>query len=351
MAVRLRDAGMPDEDVRVIGPLPHKGNLVARLRGSGARPPLLLAHLDVVDARREDWTVDPFTFLERDGWFYGRGTTDDKAMAAIWMANLLRFAREGWVPNRDIVLALTADEEGGTHNGAAWLLHHRRNLVEAAYGLNEGGYGRLQAGHRIANQVQASEKVYLDFQLEATGHGGHSSLPSASPDDGAIHRLSRALVRLAAFRFPVTLGEVTHAFFARMAERQQGALADDMRAVACTPPDDAARRGALLQRPDAHDVRAHQARGSRGRQHDPTPRPRGGELPPAAYADVSGHSCRASEISSPAWSRRVEWTVYSSSQAFATSSRAPFPHRLIPVAASTISTMNAPPTRAAVSRK
>ncbi len=235
MARRLRDAGLPEEDVRVLGPHPEKGNLVARLRGSGARGPLLLlAHLDVVEARREEWSVDPFALTERDGWLYGRGTTDDKAMAAIWVATLIRLREEGFTPDRDLVLALTADEESGEHNGARWLLEEHRALLEAAYGLNEGGYGRMKEGRRVSNTVQAGEKVALDFVLEARGRGGHSSLPSG---ENPIYLLSEGLVRLARHHFPVRLGEVTRAFFARMAELESGQTAADMRAVLRTPPD------------------------------------------------------------------------------------------------------------------
>ncbi|HEX2092393.1 MAG TPA: M20/M25/M40 family metallo-hydrolase, partial [Longimicrobiaceae bacterium] len=232
---RLRDAGFPEEDVQVVGPHPRKRNLVARLRGTGARRPLLLlAHLDVVNAHPEEWTTPPFTFVERDGHFYGRGTTDDKAMASLWVATLVRLRREGFVPERDIILALTADEECGDHNGARWLTGERRELVDAAFGLNEGGYGRMRAGRRISNALQASEKVYVDFELEARGSGGHSSLPTP---DNAIYHLSAALTRVAAHRFPVRLEEVARAFFERMAGIESGRTAEDMRALLRDPPD------------------------------------------------------------------------------------------------------------------
>ena len=235
VARRLGAAGFPEDDVRIVGPHPRKGNLVARLRGSGARRPLLLlAHLDVVEARPEEWTVAPFTFVEQDGFFYGRGTSDDKAMAAIWVANLLRLREEGFAPDRDLVLALTADEEGGPHNGSRWLLDNRRELIDAEFGINEGGYGRIKAGRRISNTVQASEKVYVDWELEARGPAGHSSLPTR---DNAIYTLAGALGRLAAHEMPVQLGEVARAFFARMSEIESGQMADDMRALLGTPPD------------------------------------------------------------------------------------------------------------------
>jgi acetylornithine deacetylase/succinyl-diaminopimelate desuccinylase-like protein len=235
MAARLRAEGFPAEDVQVLAPAARKGNLVVRLRGTGSRPPLLLlAHLDVVEARREDWSVDPFVFLEKDGYYWGRGTTDDKAMAALFMANLIRYRREGFRPERDLVLALTADEEGGDHNGVDWLLGRHRALIEAEYGLNEGGRGLMREGRRLANQVQASEKVYLSFALEVTSPGGHSSLPVR---DNAIYHLAEGLTRLAGFDFPAQLSEVTRAYFERMSSVETGPVAADMKAAVATPPD------------------------------------------------------------------------------------------------------------------
>lgn len=238
MAARLLAEGFPAEDVRVLGPHPRKGNLVARLRGTGSRRPLLLlAHLDVVEARREDWSFDPFAFLEQDGYYYGRGTSDDKAMAAIWIANLIRLVREGHVPNRDIVVALTADEEGGDYNGIDWLLQNHRPLVDAAYALNEGGGGQIKNGKHLLNEVQLSEKVYLSFRLEVKNPGGHSSLPVK---DNAIYHLAEGLARLARFDFPVVLNDGTRVFFERMAEIETGEVAADMKAVTQVPPDPAA---------------------------------------------------------------------------------------------------------------
>ncbi|MGH9388742.1 MAG: M20/M25/M40 family metallo-hydrolase, partial [Vicinamibacteria bacterium] len=177
MARRLRDAGFPEEDVRVLGPHPRKGNLVARLRGSGKRDPLLLlAHIDVVEALPSDWSFDPFTFLEKDGYFYGRGTSDDKAMAAIFVANAFRLKREGFVPDRDIIIALTADEEGGTANGVAWLLANHPDKMDAALVINEGGGGTHREGKYLFNTVQATEKVFANVTLRATNRGGHSSV-------------------------------------------------------------------------------------------------------------------------------------------------------------------------------
>jgi acetylornithine deacetylase/succinyl-diaminopimelate desuccinylase-like protein len=230
MARRLVAAGVPSADVQVLAPAPRKGNMVARLRGTGARRPLLLlAHLDVVEANREDWSVDPFKLLERDGYFYGRGTTDDKAMAAAFVANLIRFRKEGFVPDRDLIVALTADEEGGGHNGVAWLLKEHRALIEAELAINEGGGGALQNGRRAANSIQASEKIVQNYRLEVTNRGGHSSLPVK---DNAIWHLAGGLARLADFDFPVNLDEVNRRFFERSAAQIGGSLGDDFRAVA-----------------------------------------------------------------------------------------------------------------------
>ncbi len=233
MAARLKAAGFPAEDVQV---LVHpgnarKGNLIARLHGTGARKPLLLlAHLDVVEARKEDWSenLDPFKLTERDGFFYGRGTGDDKAMAAIFIANLIRYKQEGFKPDRDIIVALTADEEGGNFNGPAWLLKEHRDLVDAEFGINEGGGGRYRKDTRLFNGVQASEKVYQSFKLEVKNKGGHSSLPVR---DNAIYHLASGLDRLAKFDFPVNLNEVTRAYFKRMATIETGQTAADMKAI------------------------------------------------------------------------------------------------------------------------
>lgn len=236
MAQRLRAAGFAADDVQVIEPAPRKGNLVARLRSpaASARPVLLLAHIDVVEADPADWSVDPFTFLEREGYFYGRGTSDDKAMAAIWTANLIRMKQEGYRPNRDIILALTADEEGGSHNGVVHLLAEHRDLVDAAFVLNEGGGGAIRNGVRVANSVQAAEKVYQSYRLEVTNPGGHSSLPRA---DNAIVELAQALTRIAAFEFPVEFNEVSRAFFGQSAETVPSREAALIGALLRNPPD------------------------------------------------------------------------------------------------------------------
>ena len=239
VAARLKAAGFPDGDMQILGPDPRKGNLIFRYRGTGAaRPILLLAHLDVVEAKREDWSMDPFTFVEKDGFFYGRGTSDDKAMASQFVANLIRLKDEGFKPDRDLILALTADEEGGNFNGAEWLVKNHKDLIDAEFAINEGGGGSMRKGKYLTNEVQASEKVYQDFHLEVTNPGGHSSLPIK---DNAIYHLSAGLTRLAAYEFPLELNEVTRGYFARSAEVESDPkLAADMRAVAKATPDAAA---------------------------------------------------------------------------------------------------------------
>jgi acetylornithine deacetylase/succinyl-diaminopimelate desuccinylase-like protein len=236
MAERLKSAGFPAADVQVVESAPRKGNLVARLQGTGARQPiLLLAHLDVVEARREDWSIDPFRFLERDGYFYGRGTNDIKSGAALLIADLIRMKKEGFVPNRDLIVALTADEEAGDDNGVDWLLKNRRDLISAEYCLNtDGGGGAIKAGKHILVEIQTGEKVFQSFSLEVRNRGGHSSLPTR---DNAIYRLAAGLMRLAEFEFPVRLNETTRAFFERTAKLETGQTSSDMKALARATPD------------------------------------------------------------------------------------------------------------------
>ena len=231
VARRLRSAGIPARDVQVVGPNPARMNLVARLRGTGARKPiLLLAHLDVVEALRADWSIDPFTLTEKDGFFYGRGTSDIKDMAAIFTTALIHLKKQGFRPDRDIILALTAGEEGGGDNGVQWLLAHRRDLIDAAYCINgDGGDPLAREGRVYARDVQASEKVYMDLQLEVHNPGGHSSLPVK---DNAIYRLSAALTRLGAFQFPARLNQVTRAYFERASAAEPPETAKDMGLVA-----------------------------------------------------------------------------------------------------------------------
>jgi acetylornithine deacetylase/succinyl-diaminopimelate desuccinylase-like protein len=231
MAARLRNAGFSPEDVLVLESKARKANLVARLRGNGTRRPvLLLAHLDVVEAKREDWSFDPFTLLEKDGYFYGRGTSDDKGMAAQFVANLIRLKQEHFIPDRDLILALTADEEGGDSNGVLWLLAQHRALIDAEFAINEGGGGVARSGKYLVIEVQSAEKVYQDFRLEVHNGGGHSSLPIRN---NAIARLAAGLTRLSAFEFPVRVTETTRVYFERSAIVQADAqTAKDMRAVA-----------------------------------------------------------------------------------------------------------------------
>lgn len=236
MRRRLLAAGFAEGDVVVVEPAPRKGNLVARLRGrNGARKPiLLLAHLDVVEAKPEDWTLPPFELIERDGTFYGRGTADDKDEAAIFVANLIRMKQEGYVPDRDIIVALTADEEGGPDNGVEWLLQNRRELIDAAYVLNEGGGGILEEGKQVSNTVQAAEKKVQNFRLEVTNPGGHSSRPRK---DNAINELAQALVRIGAHDFPVKLNDVTRAYLRASADHSPLEMATAMRRLLANEND------------------------------------------------------------------------------------------------------------------
>ena len=240
MAKRLRDAGIPEADIFVGGPRPEKHNVVARLRGRGGpnarRPILLLAHLDVVEALKADWSpdLDPFVFTERDGYYYGRGTADDKAMAAIFVANVFRMKREGYVRDRDIIIALTADEESGPANGVDWLLKNHKALVDAALVINEGGGGTLRNGKPLFNSVQATEKITTNFTLRATNRGGHSSVPRA---DNAITALADALGKVGRHSFPVRFNEVTRQFFTRTADVEEPALGRAMRALVANPND------------------------------------------------------------------------------------------------------------------
>jgi acetylornithine deacetylase/succinyl-diaminopimelate desuccinylase-like protein len=231
VAARFKAAGFPAKDIYVGGAIPTKFNVVVRYRGTGARKPmLLLAHTDVVEAKREDWNMDPFQFIEKDGYFYGRGTADDKAQAAVWVATLLRFKREGFQPDRDLILALTADEEGGgPYNGVDWLLKNHRDLIDAEYCLNEGGRGEIDSGKRIANDMGLAEKTYADYRFEVRNKGGHSSRPVP---DNAIYHLAGALYRLSSFGFPMQLNEVTKAYFAGMAKIEKGQFAADLAKVA-----------------------------------------------------------------------------------------------------------------------
>jgi acetylornithine deacetylase/succinyl-diaminopimelate desuccinylase-like protein len=236
MRKRLLDAGLPPGDVVVLGPNDRKGNMVARLRGTGkGKAILIIAHLDVVEAKRSDWTTDPFQFVEKDGYFYGRGTQDMKDSDAIAVTTFIRFLKEGYQPNRDIILALTADEEGGTFNGVDWLLQHHRDLVDAEYVLNPDAGGVMtDKGRPIDVEVEATEKLYADFQLTATNPGGHSSLPTA---DNAIYEIADALGRLEKSPFAFELNTVTRAWFEQVAASETPQVTADIRAMLKTPPD------------------------------------------------------------------------------------------------------------------
>src|ERR1700722_10450171 len=231
VAARFKAASYPASDIFVGGAIPAKANVVVRYRGTGGRKPiLLLAHIDVVEARREDWSVDPFTFLEKDGFFYGRGTADDKAQAAVWVATLLRFKREGFKPDRDLILALTADEEGGgPYNGVDWLLQKHRNLIEADFALNEGARGMLVEGKRVEHDIGLAEKQFVNLRWEVRNKGGHSARPIR---DNAIYHLADALHRLADFQFDFQLNDITREYFRQAAKTASGDLAADMAAVA-----------------------------------------------------------------------------------------------------------------------
>jgi len=239
MAERLRAGGFAAADMQLLGPSERKKNLVVRLRGSGTRPPvLLIGHLDVVEARREDWSTDPFRLIERDGFFYGRGTLDMKGPDAIMVASLIRLKRAGFTPARDIILALTADEEGGAANGVQWLLEHHRQLIDAQFVLSGDDYSVLtENGKPLFFELIASEKVYADYQLLVTNKGGHSSEPLP---DNAIYTLTRGLDRLAAYEFPFELNAVTREYYRRLADIESGQRAADMRAILGTPPAPAA---------------------------------------------------------------------------------------------------------------
>jgi acetylornithine deacetylase/succinyl-diaminopimelate desuccinylase-like protein len=237
MATRLKAAGFTDEDAQVFSPAPRKGNLVARLHGTGKRKPiLLLAHLDVVPALREDWSVDPFKLTEQDGYFYARGSSDDKYMAASFVTNLIRYRQEGYKPDRDIIVALETDEEILDRNalGIQWLLANHRDLIDAEFALNEGGGVGVKDGKPIRNSVQTSEKVSLSYQLEVRDRGGHSSVPR---EDNAIYRLAEGLVKLSKFSFPVRFNDTTRAYFERTAQFVSEATAADIRAVLADRPD------------------------------------------------------------------------------------------------------------------
>ncbi len=240
MGARLKAAGYPDNDVRVFVPEGHpkEGGLVAVLHGSdpNAQAILMLAHVDVVEAKREDWTRDPFVLIEEDGYFYGRGTSDMKAQAAIWVDNMVRYREEGFRPKRSIKLALTCGEEtNGALNGASWLAPHERAAIDAEFALTEGVSGDLDAqGRPIALGILAEEKTSQNFTLEATNPGGHSSRPVA---DNAIYHLVRAVDRVSRYEFPVQLDSANRAYFTAMSKIIPGEAGAAMAALVKNPGD------------------------------------------------------------------------------------------------------------------
>ncbi len=237
LIARFRAAGFPDADLFIGGPKPDKMNVVVRLHGTGRAPAVLFnAHLDVVEATRDTWTVDPFVLTEKDGYFWGRGTLDVKGEVAILSANLIRLRAEGWKPTRDIILAFNVDEEaGGDANGVEWLLKERRALVEAGLVINhDAGHGQARDGVKLWNTIQTSEKAYATYSLTTHGPGGHSSVPWR---DNPIARLAQALVRLDAYQFPVRLSETTRGYLSAYAGRVGGEEAAAIRAILANPAD------------------------------------------------------------------------------------------------------------------
>jgi acetylornithine deacetylase/succinyl-diaminopimelate desuccinylase-like protein len=241
MQKRFLDAGFAPQDVQLLGPDPRKMNLVVRYRAAGTptqKPVVFLCHMDVVEALRSDWHTDPFEFVEKDNYYYGRGTQDMKDSDAALVATFLRLHTEGYKPKRDLILALTADEEGGKFNGADWLVKQHRDLVDAAFVINpDSGGVELDHGKAVVADVEATEKVYSDFQVTASDRGGHSSIPRP---DNAIYELSAALNKLAAFAFPFELNDVTRTYFKNLAVQETGQTAADIQAILATPPDPAA---------------------------------------------------------------------------------------------------------------
>jgi acetylornithine deacetylase/succinyl-diaminopimelate desuccinylase-like protein len=241
MQKRFVDAGFSADDVHLIGPDARKMNLVVRIRAAGtptAKPVVFLAHIDVVQALRSDWNTDPFEFVEKDGYYYGRGTQDMKDSDAALVFTFLRLHREGYKPKRDLILALTADEEGGKFNGADWLVKEHRDLVDAAYVINpDSGGVELDHGRAVVADVEATEKVYSDYQVTASDRGGHSSIPRP---DNAIYELTTALNKLSVYQFPFEMNEVTRTYFKNLAGQETGQAAADMKAILGTPADLAA---------------------------------------------------------------------------------------------------------------
>jgi acetylornithine deacetylase/succinyl-diaminopimelate desuccinylase-like protein len=244
MAAHLKSAGIPEADLHPFAAPDHpkEGGLVVVYPGRDpkAKAVLMLAHMDVVEAKREDWTRDPFTLVEENGNFYARGAADDKAMASIWVDTLSRFKREGFKPRRTLKLALTCGEEtNGAFNGAEYLSKNKRDLIDAAFAINEGGGGLLdESGKPVYQGIQVGEKLSQNYTLEVTNPGGHSSRPLP---DNAIYHLANALVRIQAYRFPVTFSDTTRDFFGRMAQSRSPQERAAITALLKDPRDEAAR--------------------------------------------------------------------------------------------------------------
>ena len=240
MRQRFLDAGFDPQDVVVLEAAPKRGNLIVRYRAEAAsaqKPVLFLCHLDVVEAKRSDWSVDPFTFTERDGYYYGRGTQDIKEGDAALVTDFIRLKREGFKPKRDMILALTSDEEGGPNNGVDWLLKNHRDLIDAAYAINpDAGSVNVDHGKVVSVGIQTAEKLYGDFVLKATNRGGHSSLPRS---DNAIYELAAALEKIQRYRFPFELNPATRSYLQTLATTEQGQEAADLRAVTGANPSQA----------------------------------------------------------------------------------------------------------------
>jgi acetylornithine deacetylase/succinyl-diaminopimelate desuccinylase-like protein len=258
MANRLKAAGYADADLHPFQAEGHpkEGGLVAVLHGTDpkARPILLLAHIDVVEAKRADWTRDPFTLVEENGYFYGRGASDDKAEASVWVDTLIRFKQSGFKPRRDVKMALTCGEEtASAFNGAGYLATHERQLIDAAFALNEGAGGRLDAaGKPIALNVEAGEKFPQDYRLEVTNPGGHSSRPTK---DNAIYHLAFALTRISQYEFPIEFTDASKAYLTRMAPIVGGEMGAAMAALVKDPTD--AKAAAIVESDPGYNGMLH----------------------------------------------------------------------------------------------
>lgn len=258
MAARLKAAGIPETDLIpfAVPEHPTEGGLVVLYPGrdAKAKPVLMLAHIDVVEAKREDWTRDPFTLIEEDGFYYARGAADDKAMAAIFVDTLIRYRQEGYKPRHTLKLALTCGEEtNGVFNGAKYLAEQKRDLIDAAFAVNEGGGGRLDAsGKPQFLGIQVGEKLSQNYTLEVTNPGGHSSRPVP---DNAIYHLAHAVTAIEALRFPVTFNATTRDYFTRMAKTRPADQQVAIAALLANPGDEQART--LLERDPSDNAILH----------------------------------------------------------------------------------------------